>query len=99
MRADHYLAALRASPLITIRELTGGTPFVVLSPHPDDETLGVGGLIAQARAIGQEVNVIVLTDGSGSHPRSKEYPRQRLIELRYSEVQRAGLALGLFQIA
>jgi LmbE family N-acetylglucosaminyl deacetylase len=95
VRADHYLAALRASPLITIRELTGGTPFVVLSPHPDDETLGVGGLIAQARAIGQEVNVIVLTDGSGSHPRSKEYPRQRLIELRYSEVQRAGLALGL----
>jgi LmbE family N-acetylglucosaminyl deacetylase len=57
--------------------------------------LGTGGLIAEARATGQDVNVIIVTDGSGSHPGSKEYPRQRLIDLRYSEVHRAGLALGL----
>jgi LmbE family N-acetylglucosaminyl deacetylase len=95
VRAEHYLEALRISPLTTVRELTGGAPFVVLSPHPDDETLGTGGLIAEARAMGQDVDVIVVTDGSGSHPRSKEYPRRRLIDLRYSEVYRAGLALGL----
>ena len=95
MRAGHYQDALRASPIISSRELTGGQPFVVLSPHPDDETLGMGGLIAEARSEGQEVDVIVVTDGSGSHPRSKKFPRQRLIELRYSEVLEAGLALGL----
>ncbi len=95
MRAELFLEALRTSPIISVRELTGGAPFVVLSPHPDDETLGTGGLIAEARATGQEVDVIVVTDGSGSHPRSKEYPRQRLIDLRYAEVQRAGVALGL----
>jgi LmbE family N-acetylglucosaminyl deacetylase len=82
-------------PITTPRELTGGRPFVVLSPHPDDETLGTGGLIAAARAAGQEVDVIVVTDGSGSHPRSKQYPRQRLVDVRYSEVHQAGLALGL----
>ena len=82
-------------PITTTRELTGGRPFVVLSPHPDDETLGTGGLIAEARTAGQEVDVIVVTDGSGSHPRSKQYPSKRLVDLRCSEVHRAGLALGL----
>jgi LmbE family N-acetylglucosaminyl deacetylase len=82
-------------PVTTTRELTEGRPFVVLSPHPDDETLGTGGLIAEACTRGQEVDVIVVTDGSGSHPRSKQYPRERLVDLRCSEVHRAGLALGL----
>jgi LmbE family N-acetylglucosaminyl deacetylase len=82
-------------PITTTRALTGGRPFVVLSPHPDDETLGTGGLIAEARTAGQEVDVVVVTDGSGSHPRSKQYPRQRLVDVRYSEVHQAGLALGL----
>jgi LmbE family N-acetylglucosaminyl deacetylase len=95
VRADLYLEALRTCPVTSTRELTGGHPFVVLSPHPDDETLGTGGLIAEARAEGQGVDVIVVTDGSGSHPRSKKFPRQRLVELRYSEVHEAGLALGL----
>lgn len=95
MRAGPYLEALRLSPLTTVRELTAGRPFVVLSPHPDDETLGTGGLIAEACAAGQRVDVIVVTDGSGSHPRSRQYPRQRLVDLRYSEVHNAGRALGL----
>jgi LmbE family N-acetylglucosaminyl deacetylase len=82
-------------PITTTRALTEGRPFVVLSPHPDDETLGTGGLIAEARTAGQEVDVVVVTDGSGSHPRSKQYPRQRLVDVRYSEVHQAGLALGL----
>lgn len=95
MRAGCYLDALRAAPLTTVNELTAGQPVVILSPHPDDETLGTGGLIAEARAGGQIVDVIVVTDGSGSHPRSRQYPRQRLVDLRYAEVHKAGLALGL----
>jgi LmbE family N-acetylglucosaminyl deacetylase len=82
-------------PITTAYELTGGRPFVVLSPHPDDETLGAGGLIASACTGGQEVDVIVVTDGSGSHPQSKQYPKLRLVDLRYSEVHKAGVALGL----
>ncbi len=95
MLAELYLEALRTSPLTTVRQLTGGAPFIVLSPHPDDETLGAGGLIAEAREMKQEVDVVVVTDGSGSHPRSKEYPRERLVDLRASEVHQAGLVLGL----
>jgi LmbE family N-acetylglucosaminyl deacetylase len=95
VRAGQYMQALRTSPVAIPNELTGGRPFVVLSPHPDDETLGAGGLIAEACARDQHVEVIVVTDGSGSHPRSKRYPRQKLIDLRYSEVHKAGRALGL----
>jgi LmbE family N-acetylglucosaminyl deacetylase len=95
MRAGAYLDALRASPVASVRDLTGGRPIVILSPHPDDETLGAGGLIAEACAAGQAVDVVVVTDGSGSHPRSTQYPKQKLVDLRYLELHEAGQALGL----
>ena len=40
---------------------------IVLAPHPDDETLGCGGLIARKRASGADVTIVFLTDGAGSH--------------------------------
>jgi LmbE family N-acetylglucosaminyl deacetylase len=95
VRAGAYLDALRVSPIASVRKLTGGLPIVILSPHPDDETLGAGGLIAEACASGQSVEVVVVTDGSGSHPRSKLYPKRKLVDLRCSEVHKAGLVLGL----
>ena len=39
--------------------------------------------------------MVVITDGSGSHPRSRLYPRQRLIDLRRREVEHAAALLGL----
>jgi LmbE family N-acetylglucosaminyl deacetylase len=38
----------------------------VLSPHPDDETLGAGGLIARARRAGIPVQIGFLSNGDGS---------------------------------
>jgi LmbE family N-acetylglucosaminyl deacetylase len=67
----------------------------VLSPHPDDESLGAGGLIAAARAAGQDAEVVLITDGAASHPHSQRYPRQRLIALRRAELDAAGTLLGL----
>jgi LmbE family N-acetylglucosaminyl deacetylase len=90
-----YLDLTRKLPLGTLSELTEDAPFVVLSPHPDDETLGAGGLIKQACAKGQHVEVIVLTDGAGSHTQSIEYPPSRLIQVRRQEVAQAASILGL----
>jgi len=43
-------------------------PVVVAAPHPDDETLGVGGLIATMARAGRSVQVVTITDGEASHP-------------------------------
>ncbi len=43
--------------------------ILVLAPHADDETLGVGGTIAKRAAAGQSVTVAVLTGhGEDEHP-------------------------------
>lgn len=40
---------------------------VVVAPHPDDEVLACGGLLAQHAARGGEVLVVAVTDGEASH--------------------------------
>jgi LmbE family N-acetylglucosaminyl deacetylase len=44
----------------------GAQTLVVVAPHPDDETLGCGGLIALRRAAGCEVRVVLLSAGESS---------------------------------
>lgn len=41
--------------------------LVVVSPHPDDEVLGCGGLLALHAATGQDCLVVAVTDGEASH--------------------------------
>ena len=67
----------------------------MLSPHPDDESLGVGGLIALARQHGTDVAVVLVTDGSMSHPNSSAYPRERLVATRRAELVEAAGILGV----
>ena len=44
--------------------------LVVLAAHPDDDTLGAGGLMATAAVAGTDVTVVFASDGEGSHPGS-----------------------------
>jgi LmbE family N-acetylglucosaminyl deacetylase len=67
--------------------------IVVIAAHPDDETLGAGGLIARASAAGVPIEVVVVTDGAASHPGDEEGPRE-LRELREEESRRALSALA-----
>ena len=95
VRVGSVLDALRNLPVADPRTVVGEQPLLVLAPHPDDESLGCGGLIAEHHARGHDVHVMVLTDGTGSHPRSREYPATRLSALRMEEARRAITALGL----
>lgn len=42
--------------------------WLILAPHPDDETLGAGALIVDCSARDRLGGIIFLTDGTGSHP-------------------------------
>jgi LmbE family N-acetylglucosaminyl deacetylase len=89
------LAAFCEAPFCSVESVTGGGPVLVLAPHPDDESLGSGGLIASAVARRHEVHIAVLTDGTGSHPESRVYPPSRLKHLREAETRAAVAELGV----
>ena len=95
MTAGELLEAAHSFPVSPLREKLGGRPFVVVAPHPDDESLACGGLIADACRQGLKGKVIIVSDGVGSHPNSKAYPSDRLRSLREEEAKRAGAELGL----
>lgn len=69
--------------------------LLVVAPHPDDESIGCGGLIALRRASDAAVFVLMLSDGEMSHPRSKRWPRETLAALRRAELDDALAALGV----
>jgi LmbE family N-acetylglucosaminyl deacetylase/glycosyltransferase involved in cell wall biosynthesis len=59
-------------------------PWLVFSPHPDDETIGMGGSLLLAARQGIEVVLVVLTDGAlgGGAGNGKELVRIREEEAR-----------------
>ncbi len=86
---------MAALPLAGLDEILAPGPALLLAPHPDDETLGCGGLIAECCALGRELHVLIVTDGTGSHAGSRAWPAARLRALREREARRAVGELGL----
>jgi len=98
MRAGDWLrTAERDLPLTADLDALLGPAgaALVLAPHPDDESLGCGGFIAGCAAQGRTVRVVVVSDGTGSHPCSRAWPAPRLAALRQEETRVAAVALGL----
>lgn len=83
-------AAWGAAP-VRVRDLIGYGALIV-APHPDDELLGCGGLVAAARRP-DAIEVLVLTDGALSPPAAAGDPG--LPALRRDETLRALDALGV----
>jgi LmbE family N-acetylglucosaminyl deacetylase len=90
----------------SVLELTEGFPVVsfetlvrcgvlVIAPHPDDESLGCGGLIATARQRNVPVRIVIVSDGVGSHPNSSTHPPRLLQCLREEEAIAAAGELGV----
>ncbi len=83
--------------------LEGCSRLVVVAPHPDDEVLGVGGLIMTAASTGAAVQVVAVTDGGASHPGSPTLSRTDLERLRPAEsaaaLARLGVTAGALRLA
>lgn len=69
-----------------------GGPVVVVSAHPDDEVLAVGGWLADQ--VGRELRFVVATDGEASHPGSPTTPPGVLRIRRRQELADALAVLG-----
>lgn len=87
---------IEALPLRLADEAFAGVQqAVVFAPHPDDETLGCGGALALLQQRSIPVHIIVMSDGTQSHPHSKQFFRGRLRDLRERETCDAVEILGL----
>ena len=82
---DDWLASERWSrvPALTLED---PRRLVVVSAHPDDETLGAAGLISRVSALGIPVIVVVATNGDASHPDSPTTTPQQLSARRREEL-------------
>ncbi|MDQ1286783.1 MAG: hypothetical protein QG622_348 [Actinomycetota bacterium] len=75
---------------------------VVLTPHPDDETLSLGAWTANAVAQGQRVIIVAVTDGRGtgaikslSTKLGRGVTRNEIADARIRELISASIALGI----
>lgn len=87
---------------LPLKEL--GERVVVVSPHPDDEILGCGGLIQELVKRGVETFIVIFTNGDGFdlsiHLKLHEVKinpedRETYSQMRLSETLRAAMVLGL----
>jgi len=65
---------------------------LVLAPHPDDEVFGCGAALADLRAKGAGLLVLVLSDGAGEE--ADPHARRRIAGMRLAESREALALLG-----
>ena len=63
--------------------------LVVVAAHPDDESIGAGGLIARAHDRGMQVYVALLTAGEAADPAVTDGSRHALARMRLAEMEAA----------
>ena len=93
-RASPWLTALEERPAAAL--LHGRRRLLLLSPHPDDETLACSGLLRAAATTGLvEVHLVAVTDGEACYPGDAGWTPERLRKVRPREVEQAFAMLGV----
>ena len=68
--------------------------ILIVVAHPDDESIGIGGLIVKNALIGNEVRIVMVTDGNPDEFKlGEEYEKQRIKELDLA-LKKVGLSLS-----
>lgn len=87
---------LQSMPFASLAALFGDARrLVVVSPHPDDEVLACGGLMALAHQAGLAITVVSVTDGEACYPDQPAWSPERLRVARAAELDDALRCLGL----
>jgi LmbE family N-acetylglucosaminyl deacetylase len=92
-----FFAALRRLWVARSRDITDRVLHrrtLVIAPHADDETLGVGGTMARLTAAGAVVHAAVVCDGRYSQS-SKVYTAAQIAAMREVEMVEACAVLGV----
>ncbi len=77
---QEWLRVVGALPAIGLDDLAGPR-VVVVAPHPDDESLGIGGTVAMLGAAGASVTFVCVTDGEAAPAPLAHLARVRRAEL------------------
>jgi len=68
--------------------------MVVISPHPDDDILGAGGVMIEAAEKGRAVFSVIVTDGRGSPRKGPPISDEDMVALRQKESMAALKVVG-----
>ena len=93
-KRDRFFKTPEFLPLLDIKKIVARS-ILIVAPHPDDETLGCGGAIALSGQLNIPVSVLIVSDGTKSHPNSKAYPPPALKKVREQESLAALAILGV----
>jgi len=77
------------------KSLPSLSKVLIIAPHPDDEVIGCGGLIARLTADGHAPHVVILTGGEGSHRGCCEVSTAEIVEARRGLTSKASGILGV----
>lgn len=72
IRQTHFLDGYERFGPLELMAVPDGRRLSVVAPHPDDESIGAGGLIALWSGRGRRAQVVMVTDGAAGHPRMRE---------------------------
>ncbi len=86
---NHYKSNIKLS------EISDDKSVMILAPHMDDETIGLGGTIKKHSKSGARVHCVFITDGSSS---VSEMDKSNLSNIRKQEMEQVKSILGINQI-
>lgn len=69
--------------------------IVIVAPHPDDEVIGCGGLIARLVSEGRAPHVVFMTGGEGSHANCCQTDAKSIVSARRGLTRNAMAILGV----
>lgn len=70
---------------------------LVIAAHPDDEVLGMGGTIAKLAESGNDIALLIVTDGSSTQYKDKENI-EKIIDAKKEETKNSCAILGINRI-